>query len=43
MGLLEEIRTLPMFKGSINYRSDGSDENIQIIKNKKNGPRVKGT
>ena len=43
MGLVEEIRTLIFFKRSIYYWSDGGDENIQIIKNKKSGPRVKGT
>ena len=40
MGLFEKIRTLTWFNRGIDYLSDGGDENIQIIKNKKSGPRV---
>ena len=43
MGLLKKIRTYTLFKTGIDYRSDGGDGNIQIFKNKKSGPRVKGT
>ena len=31
MGLVEEVRTLTLFKRGSNYWSDGSDEDVQII------------
>ena len=40
MGLLKEIWTLALLKRSINYCSDGGNENIEIIQNKESGPRV---
>ena len=43
MGLLEKHRTLTLFKWGIDYWSDEDDEDGQIIKNEKCGPRVKGT
>ena len=43
MGLHEEVRTPTLFKRGIDYLSDRSDDDVQIIKEKKSEPRVKGT